>query len=259
LVKLNEQRKDLQKKTVMDVSNVLFRGQPYASWKLRTTLERYTHQDQFDARKYFDIAQRVRPQIETFAGRRWHVESVDFEQWAKDTDFLLGLHSFPAQEYMIYLRHHGFPSPLLDWTKSPYIASYFAFNKPPEETVEVGIYAYIEWGSQGKTQVGNAPIITSLPGNVPSHRRHYVQQSEYTICAEKTKQGVMYMLHENAFAGAEEGENLLWKFTLPISERINVLKILDNMNINSLALFDTEDSLMETVALREFYLNKEHL
>lgn len=70
---------------------------------------------------------------------------------------------------------------------------------------------------------------------------------------------MIYTSHESAFAKTEEGEQLLYKFTLPISERIKVLKTLDLMNINSLALFDTEDSLMETVALRNFYLNKENL
>lgn len=31
--------------------------------------------------------------------------------------------------FMTRLRHHGFPSPLLDWPQSPYIAAFFAFNK----------------------------------------------------------------------------------------------------------------------------------
>ena len=78
--------------------------------------------------------------------------------------------------------------------------------------------------------------------------RHYVQQSEYTVCVKKDGGRIVFTSHEDAFAKTEQGENLLWKFTLPIAERVEVLKMLDHMNINSLSLFGTEDSLLETIA-----------
>jgi len=231
-------------------------GQADESWELHTTLERYLFKEQFDAREYFEAARKVHPEIATFTGKKWQVDRNDFDDWEEKFDPLFN-RRFPAQEYMIYLRHHGFPSPLLDWSKSPYIAAYFSLNKVSKNVERIAIYAYIEWAGKGKSQSGNNPVITSIPERDPSHRRHYIQQSKYTICSKKNDKKVILQPQEKAFAETEEGENLLWKFTLPVSERIEALKNLDQMNVNSVSLFNTEDSLMETAALREFFLSKD--
>ena len=46
-------------------------------------------------------------------------------------------------------------------------------------------------------------------------------------------------------------QDILYKITLPTSERANVLKFLDQFNINEFSLMQTEDSLMRTLAFRE--------
>jgi len=76
----------------------------------------------------------------------------------------------------------GFPSPFLDWTYSPYVAAYFAFRKKSEKSdAEVAVFAYSEMPYGGK-HTSNAPSIYSLNPEATTHRRHFLQQSKYTIC-----------------------------------------------------------------------------
>ncbi len=69
----------------------------------------------------------------------------------------------------------------------------------------------------------------------------------------------MYVSHETAFARCDTDQDLLWKFNIPYSERLQVLKMLDRYNINALSLFGSEESLMETMALREIHLRDREL
>ena len=59
------------------------------------------------------------------------------------------------------------------------------------------------------------------------------------------------MPHESAFGGGNPNIDVTWKFNLPATERLKVLKLLDRFNINAVALFQSEESLMETMAFRE--------
>lgn len=264
LAALESYHDSLCRESYIDVSPLLFRGQPNAIWKLDSSLERYMKKKQMGPKDYLEVVDRVRPEIETYSGKSWNIDFRKLKEWEKSPTWYF-FKSFPGLEYIIYLRQHGFPSMLLDWTKSPFVAAYFAFNKIPNHVKKVAIYAYIESEGRGKTLETNNPLISSLRHRVRTHKRHFLQQSVYTLCVKKTKQTkrteslVIFASYENALSRSPRGENHLWKFTLPSSERIKVLKKLDQMNINSLSLFDSEESLMETVALRVFYLASDDL
>lgn len=52
---------------------------------------------------------------------------------------------------------------------------------------------------------------------------------------------------------------MIWEFIMPVSERPRVLAYLDERSINAYSLFSTEDSLISSLAMREFLFKPERL
>lgn len=236
--------------TEWPAKTMLFRGQSDASWKLQTTLERY-RVNLISLEAYYKTICNARPQIETYTNQSWEIPTLStYIETLKSKSLSIG-RQFPGREYMVYLRHHGFPSPLLDWTTSPFVAAFFAFREALAKVEHVSIYGYLEYGKTGKSVKDVAPHISSLGQYVRGHRRHFLQQCAYTACTVKKEGEWQYACHEDVVDKGSENQDLLWKFNLPVSERTKVLRSLDRYNLNSYSLFGTEESLMETMAQRE--------
>jgi hypothetical protein len=88
---------------------------------------------------------------------------------------------------------------------------------------------------------------------VKTDRRHFIQQSQYTICITRDNGEWKYARHAEVFIRNDKNQDKLWKFNIPYSERLKVLKQLDKYNINALSLFGSKESLMETMTLREIH------
>lgn len=245
-------------------SNFLYRGQGDHNYKLSTTLER-NDKLEMPLRDYHHLIYTVKPEIESFTGRDWNILSYPkgIDRWLTDNDTVMP-NAFGCSpefqstySYMTYLRHFGFPSPFLDWSGSPYVAAFFAFRQPSRCNTDVAIYAYLESTSEIglKGASYNEPQIHRFGPYVRSDRRHFLQQSQYTICIIGAG-GWRYSSHEGVFISGESSQDVLWKFIIPYSERLKVLKKLEEYNINALSLFGTKESLMETMALREIHLKE---
>jgi FRG domain len=237
---------------------LVFRGLGDSSWSLTTTLERYTDAVELPFSDYYREIGTAQPQVETFTGEHWDIDAypVIAAMGGEYDKFHLHLWGgqLKAYGFMAYPRHHGFPSPLLDWTRSPYIAAFFAFRssaKPASD--KVSVFVYCEKPAGMKVDSSGVPKIFRFGPYVRTHRRHFLQQGEYTMCLQwELNQPWRFVSHEKVFAMNQPGQDLLWKFNVPWSERVNVLKLLDDHNINAFSLFEDHDALLETLALRRF-------
>jgi hypothetical protein len=231
---------------------LLYRGHSDSSWSLQTTLERrlgYTPA----VMDYYRIVDEIKLQTETFTGLGW--DEVRYEE-SSELSRELAFGKLPAYSYLAYLRHHGFPSPLLDWSSSPYVAAYFAFHAAGP--ADRAVYVYAEMDAGAKIRSGKQPEIYSFGPNVKTHRRHFLQQSQYTVCVKlhqdipKDEKEWRFAQHDHVFQRNTGGQDVLTKFVIPWSERIKVLKRLEEYNLNALSLFGSEESLLETLAIRQF-------
>ncbi|MBF0168659.1 MAG: FRG domain-containing protein [Alphaproteobacteria bacterium] len=237
---------------------LLFRGHSNSAWPLKTTLERNNHSG-MPFEEYYRLISSLRPEIESLAGTVWEVpaHSEILKMVSDDQTFSQALNSdsIPACDYMAYLRHHGFPSPLLDWTKSLYVAAYFAFRSATESK-QVSIFVLDEGDLKCRSNWDSR--IYRPGGHVKPHKRHFLQQSCYTMCLINLNQEEWrFAEHETVFKNDYEQAGYgLTKINIPASERLKVLKKLDEHNLNAFSLFGSEESLMETLSLRELHYNK---
>lgn len=242
-------------KTKSYVSSTLFRGQSDARWPLSTTLERMVG-DKETLSKYYLLVTSVQSRVETFTGQRWEIPDVAAYLGRLENSGLKNyIEELPTYEYMVYLRHHGFPSPLLDWSRSPYVAAYFAFRELQSRAETVAIFGYI-------SQLGVKAFrpdglnIRNLGSYIRADKRHFLQQCEYTVCTGIEDGTRYYGNHEDVFAqetSRSQSQDVLWKFVLPATLRKAALQRLDMYNINAYSLFGSEDSLMEAVFFQEHF------
>ncbi len=241
--------------------DTLFRGHQSASWSLATTLEHRISADVAMVH-YFNVIAKAYPEIDGLGSSLLAYDQLlSFDNQPPNFDdhgvdlFLKGL---PNQAFLVFLRQHGFPSPLLDWTRSPYIAAFFAFQHAAKSDIQrSAVYALVDNRStyhvEHQSDPGNIAI-GWIDKSVRTHKRHFLQQGDYTYCYTLSRRGLFptwnFVPHEEYFLSGTDVLYDLYKISIPNSERLKILRRLDQLNLNPFSLFGTVDSLMESISLR---------
>lgn len=217
-----------------------FRGQQDISWKLETSFQRYAAKASIDWKTYI---YQIVPEVSR--------HSALFNNAISNLNDVVEVGNFLAK-----LQHHGFPTPLLDWTRSPYVAAYFALKDiDPHKTysneyVKVYMFDYQLWRSSF-AQVSflhtPTPFLSEFQPSLVNNQRLVSQMAVTTITNVPDVEQYLYGIQQST------GKQFLYYALLPIRERRTIMNELDLMGINSATMFPDFDGMC--LSLREKMFN----
>jgi FRG domain len=218
------------KKEVQDLPmrDHIFRGQSKSSeWRLRTSFHRSGRAD-----------------LRTFAEkdiRELHASTINLTNHKFALENSLDLAAFYA-----LLQHHGYPTPLQDWTYSPYIAAYFAFaGIPKNSAAQVGYCRIFTISSrrfnseidQKNGIEGIQPHFSLIEPLAIENQRMSNQQGFFALSNVDDIESHLSLLEKL------KNTTYLQAYDLPAKLRSEVMRDLERMGITAASLFPGIDGV----------------
>jgi len=202
----------------------VFRGQG-GRWPLRSSLHRKSC---WSIHRYISsVLPIVRREIEIFLDRKY---SMDDEQ---------GILNFCS-----LLQHHGFPTPILDWTYSPFIAAFFALQKVSDfDSVQIFVLdkAAFEHAPVKFDMLHENAFVKMGDFAMPPNPRHLPQQSISMATNIDNVAGYF------EFVESRLESKIYHVYNIKVVERDRILSELAAMGITAATLFPGLDGICESL------------
>lgn len=223
-----------------DARRFIFRGQS-EPWRLRTSFHR-TGRANLQRFRFEDIPALQRH----LSGLTRHVYNF----------------AIPDEygSFLNLVQHHGYPTPLLDWTYSPYVAAFFAFRDLPTDqsksktgsnTVRIIVFDQKTWREIYPQMLRLQELhehFSLLDPLAIDNQRMVPQQSIVSVTNVDDIETYIRKREQ------EQSKSFLRIFDLPVASRNHVIRELSYMGVTAGALFPGIDGACEELRERFFRL-----
>ena len=228
---------------VPPVVGYTFRGQSDSNWRLRPSIHRV-------------LPARAPVKLAHF------IEAAVFSEFSRSAVLHLPPNLLPRDDTYLgwwpILQHWGAPTRLLDWTRSPFVASYFALRENPDRDGAV-------WLFHGRTLEQGMKILhpsySVRQRDIPSYfkqraprdlmvhhsrfsaERMSIQQALFTVSRNPVTRPDQVIEDAMRAAGCYGNPKYFLKMVIPKRLKIEFLRRLRVMNITAASLFPDLDGL----------------
>ena len=145
-------------------------------------------------------------------------------------------------------QHHGFPTPLLDWTESPFVAAFFAFERLPKTVGEDGPVRVFAFDSRGWP---TPPFESTVDVGLFFVLRFLHARDNPRALPQQSVNIFSNLVDIERFVKWQEDRlkrSFLLRIDIPASERAVAMRELETMGITAASMFPGLDGACRSLA-----------